>query len=112
VVSEIYIDTEQVISRVEVRVMLMGSALQPVCPAMIEAAAIVEAEWMRLRPPVAPVGDVACELPAPRPHRDAPLSVVTTRPWPHDRASRRAELGLRWPVWTVWARERSPPERG
>ena len=89
--------------------MLMDIAVEPVCPAVIEAAAIVEAEWMRLRPPG---GHVVCELPAPSQCRHRPRNVVTTKPRPPARPSRSAELRLRWPVHTVWARERSPPPRG
>ena len=92
--------------------MLMDIEAMPVCPAMIEAAAIVEAEWMRLRPPGGPGGHVVRELPAPRTARRPPRIVVTTKPRPPARPSRGAELRLRWPVHTVWARERSPPPRG
>jgi hypothetical protein len=92
--------------------MLMGIACEPVCPAMIEAAAIVEAEWMRLRPPGGPACRVTCERPAPRISRSPLRTGVTTEPRRHVRPSCRAELRLRWPVSMVWARERSPPVRG
>ena len=92
--------------------MLMDIAVEPVCPAVIEAAAIVEAEWMRLRPPGGPGGHVVCELPAPRTARRPPRTVVTIKPRPPARPCRSAELRLRWPVRAVWARERSPPPRG
>lgn len=58
-----YIDKVQVISPGEVDVMLIG-VTEPVCPAMIEAAAIVEAEWIRLQRPSTPVRNATCENPA------------------------------------------------
>ncbi|ORV81784.1 hypothetical protein AWC11_24850 [Mycobacterium interjectum] len=108
----------QVISQVEVGVMLMGldplskqqvTVAAPVCPALIEAAAIVEAEWMRLRPSSGPVRHVTRELPAPVRGRRRPHTVVTTKPTPRPGPTRRGELRIRWPVPRVWARERSPP---
>ncbi|MCV7099851.1 hypothetical protein [Mycobacterium palustre] len=92
--------------------MSMGIAFEPVCPAMIEAAAIVGAEWMRLRPPGEPACYVTCERPAPRTSPRTLRAKVTTRPRPPARPWRRADLRLRWPVSMVWARERSPPARG
>jgi hypothetical protein len=77
--------------------------------AMIEAAAIVEAEWVRLRPSRGPVDDVACDRPAPRPHLPRARTLVTTKPTPRARPIHAGELRLRWPVRAVWARERSPP---
>jgi hypothetical protein len=81
----------------------------PVCPALIEAAAIVEAEWMRLRPSSDPARHVTCELPAPRPGRCRPHTSVTTKPTPRTGPTRCGELPVRRPVHRVWARERSPP---
>lgn len=92
--------------------MLMGIEVVPACPAILEAAAIVEAEWMRLRSPGGPVGDVTCERPAPSRCRRPARTIVTTKRRQHDRPSRGAELRVRWPVSPVWARERSPPVRG
>lgn len=60
--------------------MLMDIATEPVCPAVIEAAAIAEAEWMRLRPPGGPVGHMACELPAPGAGALASVAGVMRRP--------------------------------
>ncbi len=84
----------------------------PVCPALIEAAAIVEAEWMRLRPSSGPARHVTCELPAPQRDRCLPHTVVTTKPTPPAGRTRCGELPVRRPVRRVWARERSPPAAG
>ena len=81
-----------------------------------EAAAIVEAEWIRLQLDEAlwerELADLPAELPAPRP--SPPRVGVTT--------SRRRRAGRsmpdhdrRWPRWRwlavpVWATQRSPPE--
>ena len=80
-----------------------------------EAAAIVEAEWIRLQHDEAlwerELADLLAELPAPRP---APPRVGVT-------TSRRRRAGQpmpdrdrRWPRWRwlavpVWATQRSPP---
>ena len=82
-----------------------------------EAAAIVEAEWMRLQDEALwedEVTDLFTDLPAPRtaPPRTR-VTATTARPWscpsmPDDRR--------RWPTWRgpatpVWATQRSPPLR-
>ncbi len=79
------------------------------CPALFEAAAIVEAEWMRLRPSGRPARRVTCELPAPQRGRRPAHTLVTTKPRPRRRPTRDGELRVRRPARTVWARERSPP---
>ncbi len=81
----------------------------PACPALIEAAAIVEAEWMRLSPSSPPARRVTCELPAPRQAQRPAHTLVTTKPRPRSRPTRGGELRFRWPARTVLARERSPP---
>ena len=80
-----------------------------------EAAAIVEAEWMRLQQDEAlwerELADLPADLPAPRPgpHR---VGVTTTQsrwpgqPMPHDR---RRWPTRRRPATPVWATQRSPP---
>jgi hypothetical protein len=77
--------------------------------ALRDAAAIVEAEWLRLGPSRGPFQDVACERPAPRRRVPLPRTVVTTMPRPRTRSAHPSELRLQWPVSNVWARERSPP---
>ena len=81
-----------------------------------EAAAIVEAEWMRLQQDEALWEDVVAylcaDLPAPRP---APprtrVTATTARPWP---GPSMADDRRRWATWRrfatpVWATQRSPP---
>lgn len=81
----------------------------PVCPAVIEAAAIVEAEWMRLSLSGRPARRVTCERPAPRQDRRRAGAFVTTQPSPRTLPPGGAELRVRRPSCRVWARERSPP---
>ena len=78
-----------------------------------EAAAIVEAEWMRLQQDEAlwerELADLAADLPAPRPGPPR-VGVTTTRrrsgqPMPDDR---RRWPARRWPATPVWATQRSP----
>lgn len=69
----------------------------PECPAIIEAAAIVEAEWMRLSTPATPVRRVTCS------------TLVTTMPPPRTCVTPGDELRVRWPAGRVRARQRSPP---
>jgi hypothetical protein len=80
-----------------------------------EAAAIVEAEWIRLQHDEAlwerELADLPAELPAPRPN---PLHVgvtTTTRRWPGPPMpeDRRRWPTRRWPATPVWATQRSPP---
>ena len=80
-----------------------------------EAAAIVEAEWMRVQQDEAlwerELADLLAEMPAPRP---APprVGVTTTgrrrsgHPMPEHR---RRWPKRRWPTTPVWATQRSPP---
>lgn len=87
------------------------SVVEPVCPAVDEAAAIVEAEWMRLTRPSEPARHPTGELPAPRRSTRRTRTLARTAPTrsecpPHARVRR-----ARWPVSPVWARERSPPVR-
>ena len=80
-----------------------------------EAAAIVEAEWLRLQHDEAlwerEVADLFSELPAPRPS-PRPVGVTTAwrrwsgHPVPEDR---RRWPTRRWPPMPVWATQRSPP---
>lgn len=101
----------QVISVFEVDVMLMGvtSVVEPVCPAMTEAAAIVEAEWIRLRRPSEPARHPVCELPSARrcPPRTNTMVARDSRPTKCSPRTRRHVD--RCPISLVWARQRSPP---
>jgi hypothetical protein len=81
-----------------------------------EAAAIVEAEWMRLQQDKAlwerELADLPADLPAPRPGPPRVGVTTTTRrrprpPMPRDR--RRRWLKRPWPATPVWATQRSPP---
>jgi hypothetical protein len=80
-----------------------------------EAAAIVEAEWIRLQDEALwedEVADLGADLPAPRPAR--PRSRVTAtaaRPWsgPSMADDRRRWATWRRPATPVWATQRSPP---
>lgn len=80
-----------------------------------EAAAIVEAEWIRLRQDEAlwerELADLAADLPAPRP--GPPRVGVTTTALrrsgqPIPEARRRWPM-RRWPPTPIWATQRSPP---
>ena len=80
-----------------------------------EAAAIVEAEWMRLQQDETPwqldVADPYAEMAAPRPG-PARVGVTTTarrwpgQPMPDDRGRWPTR---RYPPMPVWATQRSPP---
>ncbi|ORA11550.1 hypothetical protein [Mycobacterium arosiense] len=108
-----YIDSYKSSLHGEVDVVLMGvtSVVEPACAAISEAAAIVEAEWMRLRRPSLPVRYPNCELPAARAARPRTTILVYTMPTRvMCSTSPRATTG-RWPVSLVWARQRSPPLR-
>jgi hypothetical protein len=80
-----------------------------------EAAAIVEAEWMRLQQDEAlwerELADLLSEMPAPRPGPPR-VGVTTTHgrssgpPTPQDR---RRWPTRRWPATPIWAIQRSPP---
>jgi hypothetical protein len=80
-----------------------------------EAAAIVEAEWMRLQQDDSlwerEVADLFSEMPAPRP--GPPRVGATTTHWrcsgqPKPDVRRRC-APRRWPAMPVWATQRSPP---
>ena len=80
-----------------------------------EAAAIVEAEWMRLQQDEAlwerEVADLFAEMPAPRPGPPRVGVTTTQRRWsgqpmPDDR---RRWPTRRRPATPVWATQRSPP---
>ncbi|MGK2902206.1 MAG: hypothetical protein ACSLE7_04905 [Mycobacterium sp.] len=80
-----------------------------------EAAAIVEAEWMRLQQDEAlwepELADLPTDLPAPRPGPPRAGVTTTARRWPsqptpHD--CRRWPVRP-WPATPVWATQRSPP---
>ncbi|OBJ26148.1 hypothetical protein A5659_17350 [Mycobacterium sp. 1165196.3] len=92
-------------------VVLMGvtSVVEPACAAIREAAAIVEAEWMRLRRPSVPVRYPNCELPAARRGRRGATTLVSLAPTRVRRSTRPRATDGRWPVSLVWARQRSPP---
>jgi hypothetical protein len=80
-----------------------------------EAAAIVEAEWMRLQDEALweeEVADLFSDLPAPRPAPPCTRVTATTeRPWS---GPSRSDDRRRWPTWRqpatpVRATQRSPP---
>lgn len=80
-----------------------------------EAAAIVEAEWMRLQDEALweeEIADLCAVLPAPRP---APPRTQVTATTARPRSCPSMSEGLRrWPTWRrsatpVWATQRSPP---
>jgi hypothetical protein len=82
-----------------------------------EAAAIVEAEWMRLQQDEAlwerEIADLLAEMPAPRPSPPCVGATTTARrrsgqPMPDDRRRRPTR---RWPPMPVWATQRSPPSQ-
>ncbi|WP_221044438.1 hypothetical protein [Mycobacterium senriense] len=85
------------------------SVVEPACAAISEAAAIVEAEWMRLRRPSVPVRYPDYELTAARRGRRRTTTLVATVPLRVGCSTRPRAAGARWPVSLVWARQRSPP---
>jgi hypothetical protein len=94
-----------------VDVVLMGvtSVVEPACAAISEAAAIVEAEWMRLRRPSVPVRYPEGELPAARLGRRRATTLVCTTDARAGCSTRPGATDGPWPVSSVWARQRSPP---
>lgn len=94
-------------------VVLIGvtNGVEPVCPALREAAAIVEAEWIRLSRLGGPAEQPVGELPAARrcPRRTG--TVVSTEPAGTGLSTRTRGHQARWPVSVVLARQRSPPLR-
>ncbi|WP_156737964.1 hypothetical protein [Mycobacterium scrofulaceum] len=93
--------------------MLIGdtTVVEPGCPALSEAAAIVEAEWIRLRRASEPARHPTCELPSARRCRRRAVTTVSTDPTGTALSTRARGRRTRWPVSLVWARERSPPRR-
>ena len=80
-----------------------------------EAAAIVEAEWIRLQQDVAlwerELADLPADLPAPRPAPPRVGVTTTARRWPGPPRpeDRRRWPARPWPATPVWATQRSPP---
>ena len=80
-----------------------------------EAAAIVEAEWIRLQQDEAlwerELADLAAEMPAPRPAPPGVRVTATARRWPGPPTleGRRGWPTRRWPPTPIWATQRSPP---
>jgi len=80
-----------------------------------EAAAIVEAEWMRLQQDEAlwerELADLPADLPAPRPGPPRVGITTTARRWPSQPMphNRRRWPTRRWPATPIWATQRSPP---
>jgi hypothetical protein len=80
-----------------------------------EAAAIVEADWIRLQQDKAlwerEVADLLSEMPAPRPGPPHAGVTTTVRRWPGPPvpADRRRWPTRRWRPMPVWATQRSPP---
>ncbi|HZN82952.1 MAG TPA: hypothetical protein VFC01_25220 [Mycobacterium sp.] len=80
-----------------------------------EAAAIVEAEWIRLQQDEAlwerELADLPAELPAARPGPPRVGVTTTTGRWPGPPMpeDRRRWPTRRWPATPVWATQRSPP---
>ncbi|OBF56369.1 hypothetical protein A5756_11145 [Mycobacterium sp. 852002-53434_SCH5985345] len=92
-------------------VVLMGvaSVVEPVCPVMHEAAAIVEAEWVRLRRESEPARHPSCEFPTARRCRRQTSTLVSTESTRAGRAAHTLGRRTRWPASLIWARQRSPP---
>ena len=105
-----YIDRYRSSLQGEVDVVLMGvtTGVEPACPALSEAAAIVEAEWMRLSRPSEPVRPPG-EFPAARRCRRRRSTMVSTESTRAGRTTHPGGRRPRWPVSLVWARQRSPP---
>src|SRR5215217_861026 len=80
-----------------------------------EAAAIVEAEWIRLQQDEAlwelEIADLRSEEPAPRPTqpRDRVAIIARRRSGRRMPYDRRGRSPRRWPAMPVWATQRSPP---
>jgi hypothetical protein len=80
-----------------------------------EAAAIVEAEWMRLQQDEAlwerELADPASDLPAPRPGPPRVGVITTAGGWPGPLRPQdcRRWPTRRWPATPIWATQRSPP---
>ena len=80
-----------------------------------EAAAIVEAEWMRLQQDEAlwerELADLLSEMPAPRPGPARDGVTTTARRWSgQPMPDHRGRWPTRrWPPMPVWATQRSPP---
>jgi len=80
-----------------------------------EAAAIVEAEWIRLQQDEAlwerELADLPADLPAPRPGPPRAGATTTVRRWPSQPLphNRRRWPARPWPATPVWATQRSPP---
>jgi hypothetical protein len=90
--------------------MLIASTAEPLCPALDDAAEIVQAEWLRMVRPVADVGAVAAELPAPRrPGSTVRTLVVRLPQLQRGTVSRGRPQRAGRPIGTVWPRQRSPP---
>ncbi|WP_133160819.1 hypothetical protein [Mycobacterium ahvazicum] len=87
----------------------MSVAIEPCCPALVEAAAIVEAEWIRVRCSSEKGAHVTGGLPARRPGPRRASTVVTVGPTPYAGSVEQARPDARWQVSMVWPRQRSPP---
>ena len=82
-----------------------------------EAAATVEAEWIRLQQDEdlalweSEVADLSDEMAAPRPCLPRVNVTTTQRRWPAQPLpdDRRKWLARPWPPMPVWATQRSPP---
>jgi len=80
-----------------------------------EAAAIVEAEWIRLQQDEAlwdrELADLPSDRPAPRPGPPRVGITTTARRWPSQPLplNRRRWPARPWPATPVWATQRSPP---
>ena len=80
-----------------------------------EAAAIVEAECIRLQQDEAPwereLADLPADLPAPRPGPPRAVVTTTARRWPSQPLPHEHHWwpARPWPATPVWATQRSPP---
>jgi hypothetical protein len=108
-----YIDRYSSSLRDEVDVVLMGvtSVVEPVCPVVREAAAIVEAEWIRLRRRSEPARYSSCEFPAARRCPCRMSTLVSTESTRAGHLTHTLGRQVRSPVSLIWARQRSPPAR-
>jgi len=93
----------------------MVTATRWVSTVVDEAAAIVEAEWMRLEQDeqlcACEIAGLLAELPAPRPYRLRSGVATVQRRCSGDPQPQQPRPGgpRRWPAPHVWATQRSPP---
>lgn len=97
----------------EVDVVLIGvtNVIEPGCAAMFEAAAIVEAEWIRLNRTSDPARHPAGDSPAARRCPRRTRTKVSTESRCTGSSTHARGCRPRWRADIIRARERSPPAR-